>query len=70
VYHAEHAYSHGLETMDSGLRKMSDLLDRLQNVLHVSTETLKQFDPDLDTFVNFNTVKDLRIAERKVTRNK
>jgi molybdopterin-guanine dinucleotide biosynthesis protein A len=51
--------------MEKGNHKMSDMLDVLQNVLFVSTETLKQFDPDLDTFVNFNTLKDLKTAERK-----
>jgi molybdopterin-guanine dinucleotide biosynthesis protein A len=65
VYLAEHAYFHGLKVIEKGRYKMSDMLDALQNVLHVSTETLKQFDPELDTFVNFNTPKDLKKAERK-----
>ncbi len=65
VYHAEHAYSHGLEVIESGLRRMQDLLDRLHHILYVSTETLKQFDPDLDTFVNFNTLQDLKNSEHK-----
>jgi molybdopterin-guanine dinucleotide biosynthesis protein A len=65
IYLAEHAYYHGLKVMEKGNHKMSDMLDVLQNVLFVSTETLKQFDPDLDTFVNFNTLKDLKTAERK-----
>ncbi len=69
VYHAEHAYSQGLEVIDGGLRKMSDLLDRLQHILYVSTETLRQFDPELDTFVNFNTSQELKAAERKMGRN-
>jgi molybdopterin-guanine dinucleotide biosynthesis protein A len=64
VYLAEHAYYHGLRVMKKGNHKMSDLLDALQNVLFVSTEALKQFDPNLDTFVNFNTLKDLKKAER------
>ena len=68
VYHAEHAYSLGLDVMEKGLRKMSDLLDRIQNVLYVSTETLNQFDPELDTFLNFNTPKELKDAERKLKR--
>lgn len=68
VYHAEHAYLHGLEVIESGLRKMQDLLDRLQHVLYVSTETLRQFDPELDTFVNFNTLQELKAAERKKKR--
>ena len=68
VYHAEHAYSLGLKVMESGLRKMSDLIERIQHILYVSTETLNQFDPELDTFVNFNTPKDLKDAERKKKR--
>ncbi len=65
VYLTEHAYYHGLKVMEKGSRKMSDMLDAVQNVLFVSTETLKQFDPDLDTFVNINTLKELKTAERK-----
>ncbi len=65
VYLAEHAYYHGLKVMEEGSCKMSDMLDAVQNVLFVSTETLKQFDPDLNTFVNINTLKELRTAERK-----
>jgi molybdopterin-guanine dinucleotide biosynthesis protein A len=68
VYLAEHAYYHGLKVMEEGKHKMSNMIDALQNVLFVSTETLKQFDEDLDTFVNFNTPKDLKSAERKSTR--
>ena len=65
VYMAEHAYYHGLKAMEKGHHKMRDMLEALQNVLFVSTETLKQFDSDLDTFVNFNTIKDLKSAEKK-----
>ncbi len=70
VYLAEHAYYHGLKVMEDGHNKMSDMLDALKNVVFVSTETLKQFDPDLDTFVNFNTPKDLKNAERKVSKKR
>jgi len=66
VYHAEHAYACGLGVMEKGSRKMSDLLDRIQHVLYVSTETLNQFDPELSTFVNFNTPKELKDVERKM----
>ena len=68
VYHAEHAYALGLDVMEKGLRKMSDLLDRIQHVLFVSTETLNQFDPELNTFLNFNTPKELKDTERKLKR--
>ena len=70
VYLAEHAYYHGLKVMEEGRYKMSDMLDALKNVLYISTETLKQFDQDLDTFVNFNTPKDLKNAERKVSKKR
>lgn len=65
VYLAEHAYYQGFREMEKGFCKMSDMLDALQNVLFVSTETLKQFDPNLETFENFNTLKDLKRAEIK-----
>ncbi|MGY5872419.1 MAG: molybdenum cofactor guanylyltransferase [Candidatus Thorarchaeota archaeon] len=65
VYLAEHAYALGLDVMEQGLYRMSDLLDRIQHVLYVSTETLNQFDPELNTFMNFNTPQELKTAERK-----
>ncbi|MFW9768762.1 MAG: molybdenum cofactor guanylyltransferase [Candidatus Thorarchaeota archaeon] len=65
VYLAEHAYYHGLKVVESGHYKMRNLLERLKNVLYISTETLKQFDSDLSTFTNFNTQKELKDAERK-----
>jgi len=70
IYLSEHAYYHGLKIMENGRQKMSDMLDALQNVLFVSTETLKQFDPNLETFENFNTLKDLKTAERKNTKKR
>jgi molybdopterin-guanine dinucleotide biosynthesis protein A len=65
VYMTEHAYYHGLKATGDGLYKMSNMLNHLQNVLYVSTEVLKQFDENLDTFKNFNTVSDLKAAETK-----
>jgi len=63
VYHAEHAYANGLDLVEQNTYKMRDLLDRLHHVLYVSTEALKQFDPDLVTFKNFNTEKELKAFE-------
>jgi molybdopterin-guanine dinucleotide biosynthesis protein A len=65
VYMTEHAYYHGLQVIEAGKYRMSDLLAQLQAVLYVSTEALRQFDAKLDTFKNFNTLNDLRIAERR-----
>lgn len=64
VYLTEHAYYHGMKVTESGSYKMSSMLEHLQNVLYVSTETLKQFDAKLETFKNFNTLRDLKAAER------
>lgn len=64
VYLAEHAYFHGLQVMEESRYKMRDLLDKLHSVLYVSTETLKQFDSNLRTFTNFNTPRELKVAEK------
>ncbi len=65
VYLTEHAYSRGLSVLESGKRKMQDFLDALKNVLYVSTEVLKTFDPNLESFMNINTLADLRKLEMK-----
>ncbi|MBD3404922.1 MAG: NTP transferase domain-containing protein [Candidatus Lokiarchaeota archaeon] len=70
VYQAEHAYSIGLELEEQGKLKMSDLLDRIRNVIYISTEVLKQFDPNLDSFVNINTERDLKKIEKKMQQRK
>ncbi|MFX0053873.1 MAG: molybdenum cofactor guanylyltransferase [Promethearchaeota archaeon] len=64
VYLAEHAYAAGIETADRKRYRMRDLLDRLRNVLYVSTLVLSEFDSDLATFSNANTEKELRDLER------
>jgi len=60
VYLSEHAYSRGLKVLEEGKRRMQDLLDRLHNVLYISTMVLEKYDPDLKTFTNFNTEEELR----------
>jgi molybdopterin-guanine dinucleotide biosynthesis protein A len=44
---------------------MQDLLDVLHNVLYVSTLVLEEYDPELKSFVNFNTEEELRRLERE-----
>ncbi|TFG15570.1 molybdenum cofactor guanylyltransferase [Candidatus Thorarchaeota archaeon] len=60
VYLSEHAYVNGLKALDSESLKMQNLLSLLRNVIYVSTEVLKQFDPKLETFDNVNSPSDLR----------
>jgi molybdopterin-guanine dinucleotide biosynthesis protein A len=68
TYLAEHAYGRGLEVIAKHKHRMNDLLDALHNVMHISTEVLKMFDPNLDTFVNINSEQDLRKLEREHAR--
>ncbi|RDE12662.1 MAG: hypothetical protein C4K47_07970 [Candidatus Thorarchaeota archaeon] len=65
VYLAEHAYAKGLKVLEDGKRRMQDLLDQLHNVLYVSTLVLEKYDPELKTFVNFNTEEELRRLEKE-----
>ncbi len=65
VYLAEHAYERGLEVMEKGTAKMRDFLEALSNVLYVSTEVLKVHDPELKTFSNINTERDLRELQKQ-----
>lgn len=65
VYLSEHAYTQGLEILESGKRRMKHLLDSLTNVLYISTEVLKRFDPELLTFENINTLGDHKTTESK-----
>ena len=65
VYLAEHAYDRGLEVMNNGKTKMRDLLEALANVLYISTELLKVHDPELKTFSNINTERDLKELQKQ-----
>jgi molybdopterin-guanine dinucleotide biosynthesis protein A len=67
VYLSEHAYHHGLRMIDCHKYRMKNLLDELTNVLYVSTNVLTQFDPNLDTFTNINTEKDLKDVDNKLS---
>ena len=51
--------------MASGKRRMQDLINAMTNVLYVTTEVLRKFDPNLDTFTNINTPEDLRRLEKR-----
>ncbi|MGY5875859.1 MAG: molybdenum cofactor guanylyltransferase [Candidatus Thorarchaeota archaeon] len=65
VYLAEHAYKKGLEVVENGKTKMRDFLEALSNVLYISTEVLKVHDPELKTFSNINTERDLRELQKQ-----
>ena len=65
VYLSEHAYACGLELEDNKSLKMSEFLNCLHNVLYVSTEVLKHQDPELVTFTNINTERELLALEKR-----
>ncbi|MHA1577460.1 MAG: molybdenum cofactor guanylyltransferase [Candidatus Thorarchaeota archaeon] len=65
VYKSEHAYTHGLEILKTEKRRLKAMLDSMTNVLYVSTEVLKHYDPELLTFENINTLNDHKTTESK-----
>ena len=66
VYLTEHAYDKGLEALETGQRRMQDLLNLLTNVLYVQTEILRMFDEHLQTFANANTPNELKRLEDEI----
>lgn len=69
IYLSEHAYSHGLRVIEKDTLRMKHLLDVLTNVLGISTEILREFDPDLNSFKNINSEQDLRNLEKSYKRH-
>jgi molybdopterin-guanine dinucleotide biosynthesis protein A len=53
--------------LSSGKRSMKDLITRLRT-LYLSTYTIRQLDPELESFTNINTIDELRTAERRINR--
>jgi molybdopterin-guanine dinucleotide biosynthesis protein A len=50
-------------TLQNGELRVSNMIDRLDNVTYVDVEELRKFDRDLLTFFNINTKEDLKKAE-------
>lgn len=63
VYCREPSLVAAEQTLREGRRSIRALLERLPNVLYVSTEALKELDPDVLTFYNVNSASDLDKAE-------
>jgi len=51
------------EAIEAKELRMYDVIKRLDKVLYISTEALKELDPTLSTFENVNTPSDLRRVE-------
>lgn len=67
VYDAGKASRAAEEALRAGRRDMRGLMERI-NTLYVSTMTIRELDPELETFFNVNTPGDLVLAEEKVKR--
>jgi len=62
VYRTKTAVKIAVEAYKSGRRDLRAVLERLQNVLYLSTLVIKGIDPKLLTFFNINSISDLRRA--------
>lgn len=52
------------KTLLMGQLKVSNMIDRLRDVIYVDVEELRKMDRDLVTFFNINTKEDLKRAEQ------
>jgi molybdopterin-guanine dinucleotide biosynthesis protein A len=59
IYRTKAAYHAALSSIQSGSLTMRSMIANLQNVLYLSTQEVKQYDPQLLTFYNINRVADL-----------
>jgi molybdopterin-guanine dinucleotide biosynthesis protein A len=63
VYRTESALTAAKTALNQGKMNMQSMIDKLRGVRYVSTIVLEQLEPDLLTFFNVNTPKDLKNAE-------
>ncbi len=59
IYRTREAYKASLESVEEGEFRMRSMVSRLRRVLYLSTLVVEELDPDLRTFQNVNTLKDL-----------
>ncbi len=64
VYNTEKTLQAYLEAITMEDLRMQDIITRLRKVLFLSTNILLELDPMLYTFLNVNTLKDLRRIEK------
>jgi len=58
VYNVEETRKACEKVFEAKRKKIFDMIDLLSDVVYVSTERIKEFDPQLKTFININTRKD------------
>ena len=70
VYKSNSAVRAGEEALNDGELRIFDLIKRLQRVVAVPMHEIKRFDPQLLTFFNINTEKDLEMAKQTLSLKK
>ncbi|MCK5593300.1 NTP transferase domain-containing protein, partial [Candidatus Bathyarchaeota archaeon] len=65
VYHTKSALTAAKTALKEKKLDLQSMITHLKGMRHVSTLVLEQFDSELLTFFNINTLEDLRKAERK-----
>jgi molybdopterin-guanine dinucleotide biosynthesis protein A len=63
AYNTRSALKAAKEALNHGERNLSSMISRMQGVRYISTMVLRQYDPNLTTFFNINTLQDLKRAE-------
>lgn len=59
IYRVEELSELAKKSWEKEEMKLSKIIDRLEDVVFVSTEEIKEVDEELETFLNINTLKDL-----------
>jgi molybdopterin-guanine dinucleotide biosynthesis protein A len=66
AYRAETAAEAARAALEEGKLDMRSMIENMRNTRYISTLVLRQFDPKLLTFLNINTLNDLREAEAMI----
>ena len=66
IYHTESAFQAVKTAINQKHLDMRSMINNLNNIRYVSTNVLKQLDPELLSFFNVNTPKDLQKAESAI----
>jgi molybdopterin-guanine dinucleotide biosynthesis protein A len=64
VYKRSSALSAARKAVLKGELRLKSMINRINNVHYISTNTLKKIDPHLSTFFNINTLMDFKKAEK------
>ena len=70
VYHRERAFVAATTALKAGELANTDMIRRLRRIRYMNVEGLRSVDPDLTSFLNVNSPKDLAAAESQAKRTR